>query len=116
MATEIDRQRVKEELGRGTVVIEVLPEEEYARLHIEGAINIPIERIGREARANFSPEQPLVVYCSDRDCPTSDLAAKKLETFGFNNVFEYTDGKTDWEAAGEAMESGSGTAAESAAD
>ena len=98
-------------MGRGTVVIEVLPEEEYARLHIEGAINIPIERIGREARARFSERQPLVVYCSDRDCPTSDLAAKKLETFGFSNVLEYVDGKADWEAAGEPMATGSGSAA-----
>lgn len=106
MATEIDRHRLKDELGRGTVVIEVLPEEEYTRLHIKGAINIPIERIGREARARFRPEQPLVVYCSDRDCPTSDLAAKKLEAFGFGNVFEYVEGKADWEAAGEAMEAG----------
>ena len=106
MATEIGRHRAKEELARGTVVIKVLPEEEYARLHIESAMNIPIERIGREAQSNFDHQQPIVVYCSDRACPTSDIAAKKLETFGFSNVYEYVDGKTDWEAAGEPMVSG----------
>jgi rhodanese-related sulfurtransferase len=106
MAIEIDRGQLQERLAQGTVVIEVLPEEEYARLHIKGAINIPIERIGRETRGRFEPDQALVVYCSDRECPTSGMAAKKLEAFGFTNVLEYADGKHDWELGGGEMESG----------
>ena len=83
-------------------------EEEFARLRIRGAINIPIERIGRDARVRFEAYQPLIVYCSDRTCPTSGMAAEKLETFGFTNVLEYAGGKQDWEQAGGPMESGSG--------
>ena len=106
MAIEIDRDRVRQLLADGAVLIEVLPEEEYQRLHIRGAINIPIERIGRDARAQFSSQQSLIVYCSDIDCPTSGMAAQKLETFGFSSVFEYSAGKKDWEGAAGEMVSG----------
>ena len=56
-------------------------------------MNIPLERIGSECRARYQAEQRLIVYCSDEECPSSDLAARKLEAFGFQQVLEYGGGK-----------------------
>jgi rhodanese-related sulfurtransferase len=60
-------------------LIEVLDEEEYNKAHIKGAINIPLKRIGTEAKQKFSEEDEVVVYCSNYDCSASPTAAKKLE-------------------------------------
>ena len=107
MATVIDREAVQRLMdGESAVLIEVLPEEEFQRLHIQGAVNIPLERIGSECRARYQAEQRLIVYCSDEECPSSDLAARKLEAFGFQHVLEYGAGKKDWEDAGLPMATG----------
>lgn len=107
MATVIDREAVQRLMDEeSAVLIEVLPEEEFQRLHIQGAVNIPLERIGSECRARYQAEQRLIVYCSDEECPSSDLAARKLEAFGFQQVLEYGAGKKDWEDAGLPMATG----------
>ena len=46
-------------------VVEVLPSEEYEREHIEGAINIPLKELDREAAARLDPGRPVIVYCWD---------------------------------------------------
>ena len=104
---EIERNELERLLAADeAVVVEVLPEPEFERLHIDGAINIPLERIGRVARQRFKPDQPIVLYCSDHDCPSSGLAASKLDAFGFTAVMEYAGGKADWEEAGLPMATG----------
>ena len=103
----VDRATVQRLLAAGeAVLIEVLPEPEYARLHLRGAVNIPLERIGRTCRKRFSRRQRLIVYCSNTGCPTSELAARKLRTFGFRRVLDYAGGKEDWEQAGLPVDSG----------
>ena len=107
MATVIDREAVRRLMDEeAAVLIEVLPEEEFQRLHIRGAVNIPLERIGSVSRASYQAEQRLIVYCSDEECPASDLAARKLAAFGFLHVLEYGGGKKDWEDAGLPMATG----------
>ena len=109
MATVIDRDTVQRFLAEEeAVLIEVLPEEEFQRLHIRGAVNIPLERIGSVCRARYQTEQRLIVYCSDEDCAASDLAARKLEAFGFRHVLEYGGGKKDWQDAGLPLAAGAG--------
>ena len=101
MATVIDRQAVQRLLAEeDAVLIEVLPEEEFQRLHIRGAVNIPLERVGSVCRERYQTGQRLIVYCTDEECSASDLAARKLEAFGFRHVLEYRGGKKDWEDAG----------------
>ena len=82
------------------VLIDVLPEEEYQKSHIQGAINIPLDRIAQTCRKNYCPEQILIVYCSDNKCAASNLAAHKLTISGFSSVFEYRGGKKNWQEAG----------------
>ena len=83
-----------------SVLIDVLPQEEYHKSHIQGAINIPLDRIVQTCKKAYSPEQILIVYCSDNNCAASNLAAHKLTILGFSNVFEYREGKKNWKEAG----------------
>ena len=101
----IKRDELKEKLDNNEVnLVEVLDEEDFDKEHIKGAINIPLERIGTEAKEKFDEDDQIVVYCSDFDCSASPTAAKKLEGLGFKNVYDYQGGKKDWKEAGLPME------------
>ena len=107
MARVIDRDEVRRLLAADdAVLIEVMPDEEFRRRHIAGAVNIPLERIGATCRARYRPDRQLILYCADQACAASDLAARKLALFGFRRVLEYGAGKQDWQDAGLPMASG----------
>ncbi|MFW5656500.1 MAG: rhodanese-like domain-containing protein [Bacteroidota bacterium] len=102
----IDAKELKKRLdAKDVTLIEVLSEEKYKEKHIKGAINIPLEKIATEANKKFEKDDPIVVYCSDKDCTSSPTAAKKLKASGFNNVYYFEGGKKAWEDAGYPMES-----------
>lgn len=105
MARVVGREELKAKLDRGEnfVLIEVLGPEDYARGHIPGAINIPVEHIAHEAKARFKPGQEIVLYCANLTCKASTVAARKLEQIWFHNVWEYAGGKQDWQEAGYPM-------------
>ena len=46
-------------------LVEVLPEAEYAELHLAGACNIPLKHLDAETTADLDPTRPVVVYCHD---------------------------------------------------
>ncbi|CAN5817538.1 hypothetical protein BH23CHL2_BH23CHL2_07520 [soil metagenome] len=47
-------------------LIEVLPAEEYERVHLPGAISIPLTMLDRDtAEERLDPGKPVVVYCWD---------------------------------------------------
>ncbi|MDQ3319970.1 MAG: rhodanese-like domain-containing protein [Actinomycetota bacterium] len=56
---------VRRLLADGAQLVEVLPEAEYAELHLKGARNIPLKRLGAETAADLDPGRPVVVYCHD---------------------------------------------------
>ena len=75
-------------------VIDVREPNEYAKGHIPGAINVPVETIGEE----YPPELPdcdqlILVYC--RSGNRSKEAAQKLVDIGYKNVYEF-GGIIDW--------------------
>ena len=61
----IDRDLVREMVGHGAQLVEVLPAKEYAEDHLPGAISLPLGRIDREAAASLDRARPLIVYCWD---------------------------------------------------
>ena len=66
MPTVIDIDAVQRMVGEGAQLVEVLPEKEYGAEHILGAINIPLKRLGAEAKARLQRDRPVIVYCSSR--------------------------------------------------
>jgi rhodanese-related sulfurtransferase len=65
MTREIDRGEVRELVGRGIALIEVLPRQEYEHEHIRGALSIPLRTLDDEAPARLRRDAPVIVYCHD---------------------------------------------------
>jgi rhodanese-related sulfurtransferase len=57
--------RLKELLAEGAQLVEVLPREEYAELHLPGAVSIPLKTLDAETTAQLDRRRAVVVYCWD---------------------------------------------------
>jgi len=65
MATAIRLDQLLELIDCRAQVVEVLPEDDYAPLHLPGAINLPLRRLDAQAVTVLDPGRPIVVYCWD---------------------------------------------------
>ncbi len=106
---EITRGELKAKLDRGeqVVLVETLGPRYYEDAHLPGAINIPhteVHELAPEMLLDKSAE--IVVYCSNRACQNSPQAARRLDALGYENVYDYEEGKQDWVEAGLPTESG----------
>ena len=106
MAAEVGRitretlQR-KLEGGEELVLVDALSPMSYARSHLPGAINLPLDWVDERAPRRIPDLSTLVVvYCSDADCDSSVLVAERLQELGYRNVMHYAEGKRDWVDAG----------------
>ncbi|CAA9534858.1 MAG: hypothetical protein AVDCRST_MAG05-4754 [uncultured Rubrobacteraceae bacterium] len=105
----ISRDELKGRLDRGeeVVLVETLGPGYFEDAHLPGAINIPHTEV-EELAPGLLPDKaaPIVVYCSNRACQNSPQAAKRLASLGYENVYDYEEGKQDWIEAGLPTESG----------
>jgi rhodanese-related sulfurtransferase len=64
---EISREELKEKMDRGDefFLVDTLEEPYYRHSHLPGAINIPVEEIGRAPEAIPDKGAEIVVYCMD---------------------------------------------------
>jgi rhodanese-related sulfurtransferase len=101
---KISREELKQKIENEDELklVEVLGPKYYKKFHLPGAINVPIEEGFEEAIQTAVPDKtdPVVVYCYDKDCSASPKAARAMEELGYENVFDYEAGKTDWNDAG----------------
>jgi rhodanese-related sulfurtransferase len=104
--------RAKLDGGDGVVVVETLGPRYYEAVHLPGAINIPHTEVD-ELAPRLLPDRSarIVVYCSNRACQNSPQAARRLEALGYENVYDYEEGKQDWIEASLPTESGAARAA-----
>ena len=65
MPKPVSRERLQELMERGAQVIDVLPEDEYAYLHLPGAISIPLKTLTAATVARLDKNAPTVTYCFD---------------------------------------------------
>ncbi|MEZ0224931.1 MAG: rhodanese-like domain-containing protein [Alphaproteobacteria bacterium] len=102
----ISREEVKSLIDSGAaVIIEALPEEEFAKGHLPGALSMPVNKIGDLAPKKLKDmDQQIITYCASAKCPASHRAAETLEKLGYTNVSEYAEGKEDWKKAGLPLE------------
>ncbi len=111
MATlpEISRDELqrKVEAGDRFVLVDALAPMSFARSHLPGAINLPLEWVDeRGPRKIPDLDREVVVYCVDADCDSSVLVAERLIELGYRNVRHYPRGKRDWVGAGLPLEGG----------
>ena len=67
MTVQITRDDVQQMTAAGAVLIDTLPESEYAEEHIAGAVNIPQKMLTAQGTAHLAQDLPLIVYCYDTD-------------------------------------------------
>lgn len=92
-------------------IIDVLDESQFAESHLPDSENIPLDNVDFVKRVREKVEDestPVVVYCTNEDCPKSKQAAERLETAGFENVYDFAGGLEAWEEAGEDLERSNG--------
>ena len=65
MPTRIELPELQRLLDDGAQLVEVLPADDYAKLHLPGARNIPLKELDAETTAELSKTDPVVVYCFD---------------------------------------------------
>ncbi|HEV3391599.1 MAG TPA: rhodanese-like domain-containing protein [Solirubrobacteraceae bacterium] len=65
MATAISLDQLLELIARGAQVVEVLPGDDYAPVHLPGAINLPLRQLDERTAAVLDRTRPIVVYCWD---------------------------------------------------
>jgi rhodanese-related sulfurtransferase len=99
----IDTDDLDRRLSKGGIVNfwNVLSDDYFTGELIPGSRHVPVDRVGREARAlGLDPDAEIVVYCSGPTCPNSSTAARKLAGLGYRSVREYADGLSAWKEAG----------------
>lgn len=67
------------------VIIDVREPEEYARGHVEGALNIPAAELSASSHLHQLPkDEPLILYCVSGS--RSHVAIQILRSLGFTNL------------------------------
>jgi rhodanese-related sulfurtransferase len=83
----------------GVTVIDVRTPEEFAKSHIQGAINYNVEGPDFENQiAALDPAGIYAVYCQSGN--RSQSAVAQMSSAGIENIFELESGITGWENAG----------------
>jgi rhodanese-related sulfurtransferase len=100
MSEKIDYDKLRVLLDQGAQLVEVLPAEEYEEEHLPGAINIPLKQLDAESTAKLDKRRPVIVYCWDYLCDMSPRAAARLDSLGFERVYDYGASKVDYLARG----------------
>jgi rhodanese-related sulfurtransferase len=93
--------------GAPVVLLETLTEAHYLRGHLPRARLMPHTQV-RELAATLAPDKTsdVVVYCANRACRNSHIAAAVLTSLGYQNVRVFAGGKEEWTAAGFPIEAG----------
>jgi rhodanese-related sulfurtransferase len=86
-----------------TLFLDARHPEEYADLHIPGALNLPPEKLadaGGQAVAKLAKDREIVVYCGQLSCDAALKVAEKLQSLGFPRVATFLGGFSAWDEAG----------------
>jgi rhodanese-related sulfurtransferase/DNA-binding transcriptional ArsR family regulator len=79
-------------------VLDVRPAREFAAGHLPGAINVPVEDLGKRSK-QFPKGREVVAYCRGPYCLLSVDAVALLRTKGFK-ARRLQDGFPEWKASG----------------
>lgn len=79
-------------------VLDVRPPEEYAAGHVPGAVNIPLQELGKRLE-ELGDNQEIVAYCRGPHCVLAFDAVARLREKGIN-ARRLEDGYPEWKTAG----------------
>jgi rhodanese-related sulfurtransferase len=82
-----------------TKLVDVFDHNHYEAEHIKGAISLPLSEINENAKRLLKPDETIITYCANLQCPASTKAAQDLLFLGFKNVLNYKGGLTEYKRA-----------------
>lgn len=99
---EISRDELVHKMHSGDpmVLVDVLTHEHFLRVHLPGAINIPVNLLRDLAPLVLGKHDQIILYCANFQCHASPTAAKILMQLGYTDVLDFTGGILDWEEGG----------------
>ena len=86
-----------------TLFVDARSPDEYAEMHIPGAVNLPeenLEKEGAKALKGIPADRAIVVYCGMLSCNAALKVAEKLESLGFKRLSVFLGGFRAWDEAG----------------
>ncbi|MGO9621392.1 MAG: rhodanese-like domain-containing protein [Desulfobaccales bacterium] len=89
--------------GGQALFVDARDADEYAELHIAGAVNLSpdlLERQGNRALEGSARDRRIVVYCGLANCNKALQVAEKLQSLKFTDVRAFMDGFQAWDQAG----------------
>ena len=85
--------------SKENLFIDVRTPQEYAKGHIDGAINIPLDIFAKEIEKKIpNKHQPLFAYCLSGS--RSSLASAILIEFDYTNIYDIENGLLGWRIMG----------------
>ena len=97
-------------LQSGThVILDARPAADYEAGHIPTALSVPYDSVADAmvtAQQHLTPSQPIMTYCSGKNCDESFLLTQYLRRQGFTNVVLFAGGFETWSAEGHPIERG----------
>lgn len=99
----IEASELKEKLDRGDQfkLVNALGDWEFRAKHIPGSLHIPTIE---QALEELSPDDEIVVYCSNPSCRASSKLYKELDKRGYKNLRRFEGGIVGWDEAGYPLE------------
>lgn len=89
------------------VVLNVLSENDFAKLHIKGSENLPLGQsegdFVQAVEKRYGKDKFFITYCAGLTCNAGPKAAKALQEKGFK-ANDYPGGVQEWSEAGFPME------------
>jgi rhodanese-related sulfurtransferase len=83
---DVDATQARQLVERGARLVDVRTPAEFASGHLPGAVNIPVQELGRRMGELDPKPTPIVLYC--RSGNRSASAAKALKAAGFSAVHD----------------------------
>ena len=93
-------------------VLDARPPEEYDQGHLPGAINCfvyDLEAYLPRVLQEFTPDIPVMIYCSGEDCEDSRFLAQSLQELGYKRLYVYVGGYDEWRRQGLPVVTGEAT-------
>jgi len=82
------------------LLVNTLKADSFETTQIPGAVNIPLDDenfVARVAEQAGGKDKPVVVYCANLKCNSSEKAAETLESAGFTAVTDFAGGFKAWQ-------------------
>lgn len=99
-AVAVDAEEVIELIlaNPGLVVIDSRKKNEYARGHIESAVNLLNTDMQPETLAKIAPDKAgaILFYCNGPRCLRSSDAVSRARDWGYENIFWFRGGWHEW--------------------